>query len=100
MQKKETSYTVHELRKMVTARDKALAVSKPIDEGVKYIRERYKTTADSARNLVEWLRAVPSGGEPASTTVNPTEKWHLKFDEAKGAWTKVPDEDSPFTNKN
>jgi hypothetical protein len=85
------SYSLHEFRKMVTARDKALAVSKPIPEGVKYLSERYKATEDTAFTLIDWLRKVPSGGEPGSTTVNPTEQWHLKFDEAKGAWVKIDD---------
>ncbi len=96
----EKAYDVHTLRNMVTARDKALAVTKPFEEAVKYLRERYKTDAYSARNLIEWLRMVPGGGEPGATgTVNPQEKWHLKFDEAKGAWVKVDDRDESETRK-
>ena len=91
----ERAQDVHFLRKQVSARDKMLAVTKPIEEAVKYIRERYKTNADSAKALIAYLRAIPGGGEEGSTgTVNPTEKWHMRYDDLTGTWVKVDDRET------
>ena len=91
----ERAQDVHFLRKQVSARDKMLAVTKPVEEAVKYIREGYRTNADSARALIEYLRAVPGGGEAGSTgTVNPAEKWHMKYDDLTGTWVKVDDRET------
>jgi len=86
------AHDVHGLRKLVSAMDKNLAVQKPFDEAVKYIRERYKTDADSAREYVMYLRGVKDP-EGRPTKSNPVDRRHTRFDEATGKWVQVPDPD-------
>jgi hypothetical protein len=90
----EKSMDLHELRRRMNARDKALVSSKSFEEAVKMVREKYGTSEDCAAAFVNWQRTIASGGD-ANTTCNPNEKWHLKFDEFKGAWTKIPQPGEP-----
>lgn len=90
----EKSMDLHELRRRMTARDKALCTSKAYEEAVKMVREKYGTSEDSAAAFVAWQRTIASGGD-SNTTCNPNEKWHLKFDEFEGKWVKVPQPGEP-----
>jgi len=90
----EKSMDLHELRRRMTARDKALISSKAFDEAVKMVREKYGTSEDSAATFCSWQRSIASGGD-ANTVCNPNEKWHLKFDEHNGQWVKVPQPGEP-----
>ncbi len=84
----EESLDLHALRQRISARDKALITSKPIAEAIKLLKEVYKLSEDSAASFVNWQRSI-SSGDPLNPG-NPHEKWHLKFDEETGVWTKVP----------
>lgn len=90
----ERAEDVHAMKKKVTARDKSLAVTRPYEEAVKLLREKYQVTADSARAFIDYLRAVPGANEGATGTVNPREQWHMRYDETKGAWIKVDDRET------
>jgi hypothetical protein len=86
---------VHELRRSVKAADKFYVASKPVDEGIKVIRENYGTDDASARAFVYFIKGLPDGrgGEvgvdgkierPSSV-----ERMHHKFDEEKGDWSRI-----------
>lgn len=92
--------SVFDLRNIVNAKDKALSVTKPIPEAVKYIHERYGTDLDSASKFVRWLRGIPQeptpeelqgAKPPPPNKSNTMEKWHLRFDAEKGEWIKLDD---------
>ena len=89
----ERAEDIHSLRGRVEARDKGMAASRPLDEAVKYIREKYGCDEASARNFVNWIRGtVPvSEGEAPKPPTKGTrlEKWHLRFDDETGAWIKL-----------
>jgi hypothetical protein len=86
----ERAMTVHELRSVVTARDKAVCSSRPTPEGSKFIRERYSTDMNSAKAFVEYVKGVTSNQDSSAIEVaNPSEVWHLRFDENKGEWIKL-----------
>lgn len=85
------SYDVHALRNQMTARDKAVAMEKPFDEGVKFIAERYATSTDSATAFITWLKGLYTDGAGKR---NPKEVLHSKFDTIEGEWVYVADEDS------
>lgn len=86
------AHDVHAMRKLVSARDKALAAEKPFDEAVKYLRERYGTDTDTCEAFVRYLRGI-RGPDGAATKSNPVERRHSRFDEALGRWVEVPDEE-------
>lgn len=88
------SVDVHGMRKRVTARDKSIAVSRPIEEGVKYICERYNITWDSGLEFIRFLHGIPAGGEGEPTKHNPTEVIHKAFDPTTGTWINVPDDEA------
>ena len=92
--KKDISMDLHELRRRMEARDKALISSKSYEEAVKLVKEKYGTTQESAEAFVAWQRTIASGGQEG-VTCNPNEKWHLKWDEFKGEWVKVPQPGEP-----
>jgi hypothetical protein len=83
----EQSQDLHAVKKMLSARDKALCAGKPFAEAVKMLREKYKLTEEAAAGFVAYQRTLASGGGAAS---NPNERWHLKFDDDEGKWIKVP----------
>lgn len=84
----EKSLDLAELRQTVTARDKALIGSKPFPEAVKFVKERYGTTPEIAEAFVAWQQTIAGGSE--GTKGNPTDRWHLKFDENTGKWVTIP----------
>jgi hypothetical protein len=84
----ERAASLHELRRKVSARDKALIGSKAYQEAVKLVREKYGTDESTAAAFVQWQKTIASGGD-ANTKSNPTEKWHMKFDEETGLWRKI-----------
>ncbi len=91
----DKAMTVHELRSVVSARDKAVCSSRPTAEGAKHIRERYHTDMASAVKFVEWVKGVTSNQDSAAIEVaNPSEVWHLRFDENKGEWIKLDERKS------
>ena len=90
---------IHELRRTVKAQDKFFIASKPIDEGIKLVRENYAVDDSSARAFVYFIKGLPDakgGGEfgPDGKPVRPAtvERMHHKFDDTKGEWSRVPDE--------
>lgn len=88
----EKSESIQELRQRVSARDKSQVGSKPPAEGIKLIKERYGVTEETATTFVAWQKSI-AGGE--GTVSNPSERWHLKFDEIEGVWRKVPQPGDP-----
>lgn len=86
-----TAYDVHGLRKLVTALDKNVASMKPFDEAVKYIKERYGTDAESAKAYCMYVRGLKDpSGMPAKS--NPVDRRHTRFDELRGEWVEVLEE--------
>ena len=85
------SHDVHALRSKMSARDKAVAMEKPFDEGVKFIAERYATSRDSAAAFITWLKGLYSDGAGKR---NPKETLHSKFDPVEGEWVYVTEEES------
>ncbi|MHC4390405.1 MAG: hypothetical protein ACYS22_03700 [Planctomycetota bacterium] len=69
-----------------------MAVTRPIQEAVKYIRERYNTDTDSATHFVHYLRGLSLGGDGPSKS-NPVEIRHTRFDPQLGEWVEVPPAD-------
>ena len=86
------AYDVHALRRLVKARDKHLAVEKPFNEAVKYIKEHYGTDKDSAADYVMYLRGTRQSAG-ATTKSNPVDRRHSRFDESRGEWVQVPDDE-------
>ena len=86
---REQSMDLHELRRRMEARDKALISSRSYEEAVKLVKEKYSATHQTAEAFVAWQRTIASGGDPNSKS-KPYEKWHLKWDEFAGQWVKVP----------
>jgi hypothetical protein len=91
---REQSMDLHELRRRMEARDKALLSSRSYEEAVKLVREKYQATQQTAEMFVAWQRTIASGGDPNSKS-KPYEKWHLKWDENRGEWVKVPQPGEP-----
>ena len=85
--------SVHGLRQKVNARDKALIVTRPFDEGIKYLSEKYNTDKETAESFVSWLKGLynPDGGAKA---MNPVETWHTRFDEGRAEWVQVPESEA------
>jgi hypothetical protein len=79
--------TVHELRRVVRARDKFLATSKPVEEALALLQEAYGCDADSAAGFLGWLRGAEVG-EPA-TKAGAVERVHVKIDPQTGEEVKV-----------
>jgi hypothetical protein len=92
--KRDQSMDLHELRRRMEARDKALISSRSYEEAVKLVKEKYGAQHDSAEAFVAWQRSIASGGE-AGVKCNPQEKWHLKWDEERGEWLKVAQPGEP-----
>lgn len=92
--KREQSMDMHELRRRMTARDKAMISQKSYEEACKLVTEKYGTTPESAQQFVAWQKTIASGGD-ANVKSTPYEKWHLKWDEFKGEWVKIPQPGEP-----
>ena len=82
--------TVHELRKLVTARDKFLATSQPVEDALALLMEGYRCDEDSAAGFLGWLRGAEVG-EPA-TKGEAVERVHVKIDPRSGDEVKVETE--------
>jgi hypothetical protein len=92
--KRDQSMDLHELRRRMEARDKALISTRSYEEAVKLVKEKYGATHDSAEAFVAWQRTIASGGD-SSLKANPQEKWHLKWDDERGERLKVPQPGEP-----
>ena len=78
--------SIHELRRMVTARHKMLAGSKEPDEAMSLIEDEYGCDHDSAERFVEWLRGGPITEPPSKGAV---ERVHVSTDPETGEETKL-----------
>lgn len=75
--------SVHDLRRMVTARQKMLCSTElPVDEAVKLIQDEYKADTDSCAAFVLWLRGESPGLPPENKQA--VERIHVVSDPRTG----------------
>jgi hypothetical protein len=94
--------TVRELRQEVKANEKYFCSTKPVEEGVKLIAEKYMTTDACALAFVEWIQGKPGSGDdaPREPQVSSLERLRRGFDPATGTevWLD-PNEPPPAKKK-
>ena len=78
----KVALTVHELRKVVTARHKYLLTTKSWEEGVELLQDEYHADDHSCENFLTWIR----GGEPHEppTKGGAVERTHIVADPETG----------------
>ncbi|MFC1705587.1 hypothetical protein ACFL59_02050 [Planctomycetota bacterium] len=83
--------SIQSLRDKISAQDKAIVFTKPMEEAIKYLAERYKCSDDSAMNYVAYMRSLynPDG---SMSDYDPTETFHVRFDNDSAAWVQMPPE--------
>lgn len=75
---------VAELRKLVTARHKYIAGSKPTAEAAALIQEEYGADAGSSLAFVRWLKGEAEEGGPGSGSRVAIERRHMTADPETG----------------
>lgn len=79
--------SVHEMRKVVKARDKFLATSQPVEDALTLLQDTYGCDADSAARFLGWLRGAEIDAPP--TKGDAIERVHVKIDPKTGDEVKV-----------
>lgn len=78
---RRAAMTVHEMRRVVTARHKVLATDKPTAEAIELLQDEYGADESSAIAFLEWLRGGPLEEPPSRGAV---ERVHVVADPETG----------------
>ncbi len=81
--------TVHEMREGLSAREKYLVTSKPLEDAIELVQDKLGADEDSARAYIEFLK----GGAPDQpTTRGALERIHVTTDPETGIDERVETE--------